>query len=86
VTIQLRIGKQIPEVAVSILPDLSNTALKRAIEFNQIGFLEYFGRFERVTIIHSSEMVRLLTESGPFPILNRVVGAQFGIASGYGQK
>ena len=63
---------------MDILSDLSNAALSTAIESNQIGFLEYFGRFAQVTITYRPDMVRLLSESGPFPIFNRIVRAQFG--------
>jgi ribosomal protein S18 acetylase RimI-like enzyme len=62
---------------MDILTNLSNAAIERAIQFNRIGFLEYFGRFEQVTLTHAPDMVRLMSETARFTIANRVVRTQF---------
>jgi hypothetical protein len=44
------IGINASEAVMDILSDSSSAALYRAIESNQIGFLEYFGRLAQVRI------------------------------------
>lgn len=62
---------------MNILSDFSNESLSRVIQHNLVGFLEYFGRFRQVTITHKPDMVTLLSEDGPFTVVNRVVRTQF---------